>query len=109
MSYISDLLYVGENNAVKMQTLMDLTGLSRREVYKHLEKERRNGAVICGTNNGYFIPATTEELQNYIKRVQARVRTESIALHSARALLSEWQLDDEFSPLVRLDEVNKNV
>lgn len=104
MSYISDLLYVGENNAVKMQTLMDLTGLSRRELYKHFEQERKNGTVICATNSGYFLPANTDELQVYIRRVQARLRAESIALNSARALLREMQLGEEFSPLARLDE-----
>lgn len=104
MSYLSNLLSAGEDNALKMSVLMELTGLSRRELYKMFEQERKNGTVICATNSGYFLPATTDELQGYIRRVQARVRTESIALHSARALLREMQLDDEFAPLERLDE-----
>ena len=104
MSYLSNLLSAGEDNALKMSVLMELTGLSRRELYKMFEQERKNGTVICATNSGYFLPATTDELQSYIRRVQARLRAESIALHSARALLSEWKLNDEFSPLARLDE-----
>ena len=104
MSYLSNLISIGEDNAVKMSALMEQTGLSRRELYKLFEQERKKGAVICATNKGYFLPATTDELQGYIRRVQARVRTESIALHSARALLRKMQLDDEFAPLERLDE-----
>lgn len=83
----------GEEHAVKLRDLVNLTGLSGREVYKAVESLRRQGNVICATDAGYFRPTNKDELRRYIRRANARVRSESILLHPARKLLKKWEAE----------------
>ncbi|EXM40163.1 hypothetical protein RASY3_06970 [Ruminococcus albus SY3] len=81
----------GEHNAVKQSEITRLTGLSDRDTRAIIERLRAGGMVICSSNAGRFFPENIEELDSYVKRIQASVRAECIALAPARRLLKEWQ------------------
>ena len=84
----------GEENAIKQEEITRLTGLSARDTRAIIERLRAGGMVICSSNAGRFFPENIEELDSYVKRIQASVRAECIALAPARRLLKEWQGDN---------------
>ncbi len=104
MSDFIKLIPTGEENAIKLSDIMALTGLDRRDAYKIVEGLRKQGTVICATNNGYFLPSNVMELECYIKRAGARIKAESVVLSPAKKLLKEWRLNAEFASLSRLDD-----
>ena len=77
----------GEDNAVSLEQLINITGLPNREVRKIIETLRRAGHVIISSDNGYYYPETVEELKRYINRESSRARSILITLSSARELL----------------------
>ncbi len=68
---IARLLSQGEKNAVPLKHLEAITGLDGRTVRRLIEQERRHGTPILSTN-GYFLPATTEEKQRFIRSMKNR-------------------------------------
>lgn len=84
----------GEENAVKLRDLINLTGLSERVVYKSIESLRRQEIVVCATDAGFFRPTNKDELRRYIRRANAKVRSESILLHPAKRLLRLWEAEN---------------
>lgn len=84
----------GEENAIKQEEITRLTGLSARDTRAIIERLRADGMVICSSNAGRFFPERIEELDSYVKRIQASVRAECIALAPARRLLKEWRASD---------------
>ena len=98
------VLRTGEENAILQRDITALTGFSGRVTRQLCENLRKSGVVICASDRGRFLPANLSELKAYVKRTDAHIRSTSIGLHSARKLLKDWSLNDEFSPFARLDE-----
>lgn len=73
----------GEANAVSQSEITALTGFTPRDTRLIVERLRKQGVVICGSNAGRFIPETTDELKLYVKRTQSRIHTEKECLKSA--------------------------
>lgn len=90
MSSITDLISTGEDNAVSLAELCQITGLESRALRLLIEAARRNGAVICSSVNGYFFPETLLELQEYVHRERARSKSITRSLKAAEQLLKEW-------------------
>lgn len=84
----------GEHNAITQKEITKLTGLSDRDTRAIIERLRAGGMVICSSNAGRFFPENIEELDSYVKRIQASVRAECVALAPARRLLKEWKGDN---------------
>ena len=61
----------GEENAIKQEEITRLTGLSARDTRAIIERLRAGGMVICSSNAGRFFPENIEELDSYVKRIQA--------------------------------------
>ena len=81
----------GEKNAITQQEITKLTGIQPRDTRLILEHLRKSGIIICAGNSGRFFPETFDELEHYVKRIQANVRNQCIALAPARRLLKEWR------------------
>lgn len=84
----------GEGNAITQKEITRIIGLSDRDTRAIIERLRAGGMVICSSNAGRFFPENIEELDSYIRRIQASVRAECVALAPARRLLKEWQASD---------------
>ena len=72
-----------------MRDLARALGEEEREVRLRIQKARIDGNVIAGTDQGYFIPATVEELREYVRRNDSRIKTSCVALAPAKRLLKE--------------------
>ena len=83
----------GEENAIKQNEISLRTGLSPRETREIIEHLRASGMVICSSNAGRFFPANVDELEAYVRRIQASVKAECVALAPARRLLKQWRVD----------------
>ena len=85
-----NLLPVGAENAIHCTELCDLLEADRRTVTSCISKLRQNGAVICSAldgsrgNYGYFLPKSRDELKEYVKIENLRIKTQSKALKSAK-------------------------
>lgn len=92
---ISNYLRHGEQNAVSMDDLSRLLGLSSRACRKAVEAERLTGTLILSSERGYFLPGTgsagRSEIVRFQRRTAARVRTGQAILRSSRRVLKKWE------------------
>ena len=87
--WIMEYIPVGAEHSIHMKTLGNLLHIDTRAVRSLIHAARLNGEIICGTNDGYFQPQTEEELDRWIRRAEASVKSTCIALHSAKRAKAE--------------------
>lgn len=92
---ILPLLRSGQGGARKKPELLEATGLSDRVFRRGVESLRRAGVVVCSGDTGYYLPATLDEVQGYIRQEEHRARSTFFSLQSARALASRMQEQGE--------------
>lgn len=72
---IAGLLKVGRDNAIPMNELLKLTGYkSGRGLREQIDRERRNGTVICSDERGYWLPGDRSEIEKFVQRMQKSAR-----------------------------------
>lgn len=95
---VVDFLPTGRENAISMADLANCLGVTERTVRKHIEAERRNGKVICSSTDegvsGYFLPADIDEVREFVKLSEKRIRTARQCTRSAKAMLREYERCD---------------
>lgn len=70
---IADLLLVGQSNALPLQHLRTVTGLTGRTIRQMIEAERRAGVPICSDNmTGYYLPANEAERAAFVASMRGR-------------------------------------
>lgn len=86
---IDGLLPVGKENAVTTQELVKITGCgSARELQQRIAYEREHGAIICsGSGRGYWKPKNRQEIQQFVKTMNARALNTLKAVKSAKRAL----------------------
>ena len=86
---IMNLLPVGKENAISTTELVRLTGCkSARDLQERIAYERNHGAVICsGSGRGYWKPKDRQEVQEFVRTMDARALNTLRAAKSARAVL----------------------
>lgn len=71
--FVAGLLPTGQQNAVPLRHLKELTHLPGREVRRLIQQERRAGALILSDNlRGYFVAADEEEVRQFVKSMRRR-------------------------------------
>jgi hypothetical protein len=65
---IADILGVGEKNAKTASDIQAIIGggIKKREVQKIVRQERLEGALICASGKGYFMPETMADVKSTI-------------------------------------------
>lgn len=90
---VRDLLSEGKENAIPAKDLTDILGMgSVRELQQEIARERAAGAVIlstCQDGGGYYLPATDQEVREFIRTLESRGKNTLLALKSARAYLRQ--------------------
>lgn len=68
---------VGHLNGVREGDILLDFGISERVLRKRVQQERVNGALICNEydEHGYYIAATAEEKQRFLRRHMSVIRT----------------------------------
>ncbi len=68
---------IGHLNGVKEGDLLMDFAISERVLRKMVQKERMGGALICNEydEHGYYLAATAEEKQRFLRRHMAVIRT----------------------------------
>lgn len=86
---IMNLLPVGKENAISTVELVRLSGCkSARDLQQRIANERNHGAIICsGSGRGYWKPKDRQEIQEFVKTMDARALNTLRAAKSARAVL----------------------
>ena len=74
------VLKAGEQNAVTSRQIQKAFGVKQRELRKIVEKCRKSGVFILASDQGYFYPASKDELQRFIRRESNRVKNQCIAI-----------------------------
>lgn len=77
----------GRANAIHQKQLQKLTSLDSRQLRKIIELIRRNGVCVVSDNNGYYLPETREELEQYIRRTEKMARSIFFTLQTAKKAL----------------------
>ncbi|MEE1064981.1 MAG: hypothetical protein UH249_02500 [Acutalibacteraceae bacterium] len=76
-------LNCGKRNAVHASQLAVLLRADCRAVRRIIETLRVSGVCIISDENGYYYPATAEEIQRYIKRLKSVISVHSAAIRAA--------------------------
>jgi len=87
---IYEILGEGLERAKTARELQDLLGMTRREVTRQVERERRDGIPICASvadPRGYYLAATPEEMESYCSRLEHRLKEVGRTLAGCRASL----------------------
>lgn len=87
---IDPLLPIGKENAITTQELMRISGCgSSRELRQRIALERERGAIICsGSGRGYWKPKNRQEIQEFIKTMDARAWNEDLIMILQAAIQS---------------------
>ena len=75
---VSSILLTGSGNALPGREIRRILGLKdAREVASLVEQERRRGVPICAScdnrNPGYYLPASSVELEEYCRSLRGRI------------------------------------
>ena len=86
---VVDYLLPGQSNAIPARQLADMLGIrDTRYLRALIEIERRNGAVILSStdalHNGYYLPASQEEVDRFISQQEKRIKTTFAVLKAAK-------------------------
>ncbi len=72
---IATLLGTGKENSLKLRDLRRITGLDNRTLRQRIRRERLEGEQIISDNqNGYFIAATEEEKNHFVRSMFHRAK-----------------------------------
>lgn len=71
---VVELLDIGERNALPSSYLCKILGISRRQLAREVERERRSGAFICANGDGFFIAENVPEFRAYLRTLESRAR-----------------------------------
>lgn len=72
---ISEVLSYGQENALPMRSLRQVTGLSEREARRQIERERRSGILIVSdTRHGYWLTDDPAEAARFSRSIRHRAR-----------------------------------
>lgn len=72
---ISDFLSAGEQNAVPLRHLVQITGLPGRDLRRRIQAERLSGVPILSDNiSGYFLPADDQERRRFVQSMRSRAK-----------------------------------
>ena len=91
---IAGALRIGAENAVSLSMMCRYVSLPERETRAEIERMRRSGAVICSSEQGYFLPARRSELEAYVARERSRSRAVLASIAAAERLLERWRDDN---------------
>lgn len=90
---VHEFLSFGAQNAFSGQQLSAILGTDLRSITKQIEKERQAGIAICATttgeNRGYFIAENIEELANYLRALNLRIKSVQKTQCALNATLSK--------------------
>ena len=82
LSHILSLIGTGSANGIHAATIGSMVNLDDRSTRKAIEKIRR----CSDCKHGYYFPATSDEIEEFIKREERRAKSILFTLKSARRL-----------------------
>ncbi len=90
---ISDYLSYGQENALPLKHLANVTGLDGREIRRAIERERRGGMLILSDNqHGYYLAANAAEAAAFTRSMRHRALE---ILRTARAIDEAAGIDND--------------
>ena len=92
---IQSYLGTGKVNAVSMAELAGLMHTDLRGVRRKIHLARLSGAVIIGTDSGYYLPSCEEELRKYLSQQYQYLRSKKKALMAAEKAFLEGVLPSD--------------
>ena len=93
---ISSYLMQGARNAIPARKLCEYMGYQdTRALRLAVERERATGTLILSSMSGYYLPSVDPaearlELQDYIRRTDARMISNRISVRAAKAALKDY-------------------
>ena len=69
---ISDLLTVGEENAVPLRRIKQLVNLPGREIRRQIQAQREQHTPILSGRHGYFLAGTVQEKERFVRSMRGQ-------------------------------------
>lgn len=58
------------------------------ELRRRVRAERREGALICSGDEGYWIPETEDDLRGFVHSMLSRIKGTALSVKAAREMLN---------------------
>lgn len=71
---IASLLMCGQQNAIPLRQLKQMTGLPGRELRRRIEVARIAGEPILSDGNGYFLADNQQEVTRFVSSMRRRAK-----------------------------------
>ena len=89
MLYIHEFLSHGAENAISASELSEILNMTKRELRRAVERERKDGTVILSDEGGYYLPSEDNniaraEVNRWIARRTAEADTIMQTVHKAK-------------------------
>lgn len=88
-AFLLALIPHGQSNAIGGKTLDNILKCNERARYLLIEQARKDGAIICSCNEGYYQPETHAEMLTYYETAHAKAITILTTLKATRKALVE--------------------
>lgn len=83
----------GAKKAIPVKQLCEATGLPDRALRKCVEIMRECGVCIISDANGYYLPASEDELKRFITRTEKTARSYFSSLRTAKRTLRQFRAE----------------
>ena len=84
---VLSVIPTGEENAIKQNEIVELTGYNAREIRLIMNSLRLEDYPICSGNYGYYMPESKEDIISTINRMNSQVATLNLSiLHLQRSV-----------------------
>ncbi|WP_455788498.1 hypothetical protein [Acidaminococcus fermentans] len=78
----------GKENAMTTERLMELSGLTQREIVAQVKEERKRHFIGSTTqrDGGYYRPANFKEIEDYSRQRERRIKLAALTMRPTRWL-----------------------
>jgi hypothetical protein len=93
----SKILSRGKENAIPAPILAEMMHFkTTRKLAADIARSRAAGQIICSsTSGGYYLPATRDEIREFINTLENRAKKTFISIRSAKAELAQIEGQEE--------------
>lgn len=92
--YLDDRKAYGRNKAVSAVELRNYMKCTPRRLHALIYSERKAGKLICSTSTaggGYYLPASVEDVRDFVRMQEGRIKKHAVTLRAARAFLKKYE------------------
>lgn len=91
---VKSLLSFGQESGLHASEIQAVTGLTPRDQRHAVQWMREHGDIVIGDSYGYYLPGSISEIEAWVRRIEAVIKTLQRAVASAKKYLKTIRRDN---------------